>query len=60
VGTILASVTAGYLAAADLRLPFWAFSAVMAACLVLALAIGTRAMMSLAPDPDRRDLAAEA
>jgi MFS family permease len=60
VGTILASVTAGYLAAADLRLPFWAFSAVMVACLVLALAIGTRAMMSLAPDPDAHDLAAEA
>lgn len=49
VGTILASVTAGYLAAADLRLPFWVFSAVMAACLVLALAVGSRAMMSLAP-----------
>ena len=60
VGTILASVTAGYLAAADLRLPFWAFSAVMAGCLVLALAVGSRAMMSLAPAHGRREARAEA
>ncbi len=53
VGTILASATAGYLAAADLRLPFWVFSSVMVACLVIALAIGMRAMTALAPATGR-------
>lgn len=60
VGTILASGTAGYLAALDLRLPFWAFSLVMSACLVLALGIGSRAMMERAPAAGRHRAPAEA
>jgi MFS family permease len=60
LGTVIASVAAGYLAATDLRLPFWTFSAVMVACLVLALAIGGRAMLALAPGPRQPPVGAEA
>jgi MFS family permease len=60
VGTVVASVLAGYLAATDLRLPFWTFSAVMMACLILALAVGGRAMLGLAPGGPGLDVRAEA
>ena len=43
---------AGYLAAVDLRLPFWAFGLVMTACLLIALAVGSRAIIALAPTRD--------
>lgn len=49
VGTIVAAVTAGVLAAIDLRLPFLVFSAVMTAMLGLGLLIGGREMARLAP-----------
>jgi DHA1 family multidrug resistance protein-like MFS transporter len=49
VGTIVASVTAGYLAEIDLRLPYWVFSIVMLVTLATALLIGGRAIARLAP-----------
>jgi MFS family permease len=49
LGAIVASVSAGYLAEIDLRLPFWVFSAVMTASLVGALLVGGRAIGRLAP-----------
>jgi MFS family permease len=49
LGAIIASVSAGYLAEIDLRLPFWVFSAVMAVSLGLALLVGGRAIGQLAP-----------
>jgi len=49
IGTIVASATTGYLAAIDLRLPFWVFSVVMLGSLVIALAIGWRAIAALGP-----------
>ena len=51
VGTIVAAATAGFLAEIDLRLPFWVFSAVMAGLILLAVAIGWRAMGALRPLP---------
>jgi MFS family permease len=49
VGTIVASVTAGWLAGVDLRLPFWVFSAVMLASLALTLVVGWSALRRLDP-----------
>lgn len=49
IGTIVASVTAGYLAQADLRLPFWIFSVVMVASLGASLLVGGVAMSRLGP-----------
>ena len=51
VGTIVAATTAGFLAEIDLRLPFWVFSAVMAGLILLAMAMGWRAMGALRPLP---------
>ena len=42
LGTIVASVAAGFLAERDLRYPFWAASVVMLAFLAIGLAIGGR------------------
>ena len=42
LGTIVASIAAGFLAEQDLRYPFWAASVVMFAFLALGLAIGGR------------------
>jgi MFS family permease len=44
VGFVVASLLAGGLAASDLKLPFYAFSAVMLACLVGCLVVGGRAL----------------
>jgi DHA1 family tetracycline resistance protein-like MFS transporter len=60
VGTIVASATAGYLAAVDLRLPFWVFAGVMVASLVLGLLVGGRAIAGLAPPPHVQPGPAEA
>ncbi len=49
VGTIVASVSAGYLAEVDLRLPFWVFSIVMTVSLVIGLAVGGRSLANLRP-----------
>jgi MFS family permease len=40
IGFVLASLSSGFLAEADIRLPFYAFAAVMLACLVGSLAVG--------------------
>jgi MFS transporter, DHA1 family, multidrug resistance protein len=53
IGTIVASATAGYLAAIDLRLPFWVFAAVMTAALAAALLVGSAAIGRLAPATSR-------
>ena len=42
VGTIVASVTAGLLAAQDLRYPFWATGVVILVCVTLGLVLGRR------------------
>ncbi len=44
VGTIVASIVAGYLASIDLRYPFWVGTVVMLTCLVTGLAIGGSAI----------------
>jgi MFS family permease len=44
VGTIAASVVAGYLAAADIRWPFFAAASSIFVCLALGLAVGGRSM----------------
>jgi MFS family permease len=51
LGAIVASVSAGYLAEIDLRLPFWIFSLVMTVTLGLALLVGGKAIARLAPEP---------
>jgi MFS family permease len=43
-GFVIASLVAGFLAEADIRLPFYVFAIVMLAALVLGLAIGGRAL----------------
>ncbi len=45
IGFILASIWAGYLAAIDLRFPFYLFSAVMIGSVLAALAVGYRAIV---------------
>ncbi len=49
VGFIVSSVAAGALAVKDLRFPFWSFSAVMLAALVLGLAIGGGRIRGIVP-----------
>jgi MFS family permease len=44
VGTIVAAIAAGSLAAIDIRYPFWVGGAGMAVCLVVALAVGGTAI----------------
>jgi DHA1 family multidrug resistance protein-like MFS transporter len=44
IGFVLASLSSGVLAAADIRLPFYAFAAVMLACLIGSLAVGGGAL----------------
>lgn len=44
IGFVVASLLAGVLAGADIRLPFYAFSTVMLACLVGGLAVGGTAL----------------
>jgi DHA1 family multidrug resistance protein-like MFS transporter len=44
VGFVVASLAAGYLAAADIRLPFWSFSAVMLTCLGIGLLVAGRGL----------------
>jgi MFS family permease len=51
VGTIVASILAGYLASFDIRYPFWVGGFVMYALLVLGLVIGGRTIRSPAPRP---------
>jgi MFS family permease len=47
IGFVLASLSSGFLAEADIRLPFYAFAAVMLACLIGSLAVGGRALRRL-------------
>jgi DHA1 family multidrug resistance protein-like MFS transporter len=44
IGFVLASLLAGLLAEANIRLPFYAFAAVMLGCLAASLAVGGRAL----------------
>jgi MFS family permease len=44
IGFVLASLLAGLLAEANIRLPFYAFAVVMLGCLVASLAVGGRAL----------------
>jgi MFS family permease len=44
IGFVLASLSSGLLADANIRLPFYAFAAVMFACLLGSLAVGGRAL----------------
>jgi MFS family permease len=44
IGFVLASLSSGFLAEADIRLPFYAFAAVMLACLLGSLAVGGGAL----------------
>jgi MFS family permease len=60
IGFVLASLSSGFLAAADIRLPFYTFAAVMFACLLGSLAVGGGALGRLgrsgtvaAPTPQR-------
>jgi DHA1 family multidrug resistance protein-like MFS transporter len=57
MGTIIASVTAGYLAETDLRLPYWVFSVVMLLMLGLGLLIGGRDIARLVPVGRQRSTA---
>jgi MFS family permease len=50
-GFVVASLVAGVLAEADIRLPFYVFAAVMLATLLLGLAIGGRPLRRLRPLP---------
>jgi MFS family permease len=57
IGFIVSSIASGWLAAIDLRLPFFLFAAVMVVCLMLALAIGGRRLeLRPAPAPAREGL----
>ena len=58
IGFVAASLIAGYLAAIDIRLPFWFFSAVMFACLGIGLLVAGRALFTFGRE--RRTLDAEA
>lgn len=49
LGTIIAAMTAGFLAEIDLRLPFWSFAVVMLVALALGLVVGGRAMAAMRP-----------
>jgi len=51
VGTIVASILAGYLASFDIRYPFWVGGFAMYSFLVLGLVIGGRTIRSVAPRP---------
>jgi MFS family permease len=51
MGTIVASVLAGYLAASDIRLPFFASAIAMMVCLAFGLTVGGRAIRRLADRP---------
>jgi len=44
IGFVLASLSSGFLAEADIRFPFYAFAAVMFACLIGSLAVGGGAL----------------
>jgi len=44
LGFVVASLSSGFLAEADIRLPFYAFAAVMFACLIGSLAVGGGAL----------------
>jgi MFS family permease len=58
-GTIVAAVAAGYLAAIDIRWPFWVGGIAIAILLVVGLAIGGRAIRSR-PAPSGEVVAAVA
>ena len=58
IGFVAASLIAGYLAAIDIRLPFWFFSAVMFTCLGIGLLVAGRALFAFGRD--RPTLDAEA
>jgi DHA1 family multidrug resistance protein-like MFS transporter len=51
LGTIVASVGAGYLAEFDIRFPFWAGGTVMLVALVIGLAIGGRTIRARTAQP---------
>jgi MFS family permease len=51
VGTIVASILAGYLASFDIRYPLWVAGFTMYGLLVLGLVIGGRTIRSVAPRP---------
>ncbi len=55
MGTIVAALSAGFLAEIDLRLPFWAFSAVVLVSLAIGLAIGGRSIAAIQPNAGDRD-----
>jgi MFS family permease len=55
LGTIVASVAAGYLAAQDIRYPFWAGAAALLVCLVIGLAVGGRTIRRPASSVRRFD-----
>ena len=58
IGFVAASLIAGYLAAIDIRLPFWFFSAVMFTCLGIGLLVAGRALFAFGRES--RTLDAEA
>jgi MFS family permease len=51
IGFVLASLSSGFLAEADIRLPFYAFAAVMLACLLGSLAVGGGALSRVGRAP---------
>ena len=51
IGFVAASLIAGALAAIDIRLPFWFFSAVMFACLGLGLLVAGRELFAFGREP---------
>jgi hypothetical protein len=55
MGTIVASVVAGYLAATDIRLPFFMAAASMAVCLAAGMVVGGRFIRSRASTGHRLD-----
>jgi MFS family permease len=55
VGTIVASILAGYLASFDIRYPFWVGGFAMYSFLILGLLIGGRTIRSVAPRPPQLD-----
>ena len=51
IGFVIASLVSGALAAVDIRLPFYVFSAVLLTTLVVGLAVGGRALRGVGRAP---------
>jgi DHA1 family multidrug resistance protein-like MFS transporter len=60
IGFVVASLAAGYLAAADIRLPFWSFSAVMLTCLGIGLLVAGRGLAAFGRESPEVDAEAAA